>query len=207
MPYCANCGKGVEAVSYAPCPHCGNPSNGAPRPAAGAGAKGTNTALIVVLVVVGLVVVVAFIGIVAAIAIPNLLTAKQRAEQKRTMADIRSLGAALESYASDNNQEYPKGAAPVDLRDALVPKYIQSVPSVDGWGHGFQYVCLKDATSPQSDKCIGYVIGSAGRDGRFEHDSLLETLAGQGPKATTNFDCDIVYSAGQFVEYPEGVQH
>ena len=205
MQYCAWCGNAIEAVSNAPCPRCGKPTNGAPLPAAGA--KGTNTALIVVLVVVGLLVVVAFIGIVAAIAIPNFLTAKQRAEQKRTMADIRSLGAALESYASDNNQEYPKGAAPVDLRDALVPKYIASVPSVDGWGHGFQYVCLKDATSPQSDKCVGYVIGSAGRDGRFEHDSLLETLAGQKPVATTNFDCDIVYSSGQFVEYPEGAQH
>lgn len=203
MQYCAWCGNAIEAVSYVPCPRCGNPSNGAPRPSAGA--KGTNTALIVVLVIVGLVVVVGFIGIVAAIAIPNLITAKQRAMQKRTMADIRTLGAALEAYASDNNQEYPKGAAPVDLRAVLEPKYIKDVPSVDGWGHGFQYTCLKDATAP-SDKCVGYVIASAGRDGRFEHDSLPETLAGQTPKATTNFDCDIVYSAGQFVEYPEGVQ-
>lgn len=204
MQYCAWCGNAIEAVSNAPCPRCGKPSNGAPGPAAGA--KGTNTVLIVVVVVAGLLVVLAIAGIVAAIAIPNILTAKQRAMQKRTMADIRTLGAALEAYASDNNQEYPKGAAPVDLRDALVPKYMQSVPGVDGWGHGFQYTCLKDATA-QSDKCVGYVIGSGGRDGLFEHDSLLETLAGPAPKATTNFDCDIVYSAGQFVEYPEGVQH
>jgi type II secretory pathway pseudopilin PulG len=204
MQYCAWCGNAIEAVSNAPCPRCGKPSNGAPVPAAGA--KGTNTALVVVLVIAGLVVVLFIVGILAAIAIPNFLTAKERAAQKRTMADIRTLGAALEAYASDNNQEYPKGAAPVDLRAVLEPKYIKDVPSVDGWGHGFQYICLKDATSA-SDKCVGYVIGSAGRDGRFEHDSLLETLAGQTPMATTNFDCDIVYSAGQFVEYPEGVQH
>jgi type II secretory pathway pseudopilin PulG len=160
--------------------------------------------MIVVIVIVGGLVIVAIIGIVAAIAIPNLLTAKQRAIQKRTMADIRMLGVALESYNADNN-EYPKGAAPVDLREALVPKYMQSVPAFDGWGHAIQYTCLKDATTPQSDKCVGYVIGSAGKDGRFEHDSLLETLAGQS-RGTTNFDCDIVYSAGSFVEYPEGVQ-
>ena len=203
MQYCAWCGNAIEAVSYVPCPRCGNPSNGAPRPSAGA--KGTNTAVVVVLVVVGLVVLF-IVGILAAIAIPNFLAAKERAMQKRTMADIRTLGAALESYASDNNQEYPKGAAPVDLRAALEPKYIKDVPSIDGWGHGFQYTCLKDATSPQSDKCVGYVIASAGRDGRFEHDSQ-DTHAGQTPKATTNFDCDIVFSAGQFVEYPEGVQH
>jgi type II secretory pathway pseudopilin PulG len=203
MQYCAYCGNAVEAVSYAPCPRCGNPSNGAQRPPAGA--KGTNTAMVVVLVVVGGLVVVAIIGILAAIAIPNLLTAQQRAKQKRTMADIRSLGVALESYASDNNEEYPKGAAPADLRAVLEPKYIKTVPTVDGWGTALQYTCLKDATT-QSEKCVGYVIGSAGRDLRFEHDSLLETLAGP-EKATTNFDCDIVYSTGKFVEYPEGVQH
>ncbi|HXA16125.1 MAG TPA: type II secretion system protein [Thermoanaerobaculia bacterium] len=202
MQYCAWCGNAIEAVSYAPCPRCGNPSNGAPRPAGGA--KGTNTTSLVVLFAIGLLVVFGIIGFLAVIASPDFITARQRAKQKRTMAGIRTLGAALEAYASDNNQEYPKGAGEADLRAVLKPTSI--VPSVDAWGHGFQYTCLKDATS-QSDKCVGYVIGSAGRDGRFEHDSLLETLAGQTPKATTNFDCDIVYSAGQFVEYPEGVQH
>lgn len=203
MQYCAYCGNAVEAVSYAPCPRCGNPTNGMPRPVAGA--KATNPAIVIVLVIVGGLMLVAFIGIVAAIAIPNLLTAKQRASQKRTMADIRSLAVAAEAYAADNNQ-YPKASAPAGLTEALVPKYIKSVPVVDGWGHEFRYTCLKDATAPQSEKCVGYVIGSAGRDGRFEHDSLLETLA-EEPKATTNFDCDIVYSDGKFVEYPEGVQH
>jgi general secretion pathway protein G len=159
--------------------------------------------MVVVVVVAGLVVVVLFIGVLAAIAIPNILVAQARAKQKRTMADIRTLGIALESYNADNN-EYPKGAAPVDLREALVPKYLKSVPGVDGWGHGFQYTCLKDATTP-SEKCVGYIIGSAGRDGRFEHDSLLETLSGE-PGATTDFDCDIVYSGGKFLEYPYGGQ-
>ncbi|HSY49956.1 MAG TPA: type II secretion system protein GspG [Thermoanaerobaculia bacterium] len=203
MQYCAYCGQAVEAVSYTPCPRCENPSNGSPHPAAGG--KNTSTALVVVLVIAGGLVVIAIIGILAAIAIPNLLTATQKAKQKRTMADIRSLGVALESYNADNN-EYPKGAAPVDLRDALVPKYIRAVPGVDGWGFGLQYTCLKDATTPGSDKCVGYIIGSPGKDGHFEHDSLLEVLAGP-EKTTTNFDCDIVYSGGKFVEYPEGAQH
>jgi type II secretory pathway pseudopilin PulG len=203
MQYCAYCGNAVDAVSYAPCPRCGNPSNGAPRPTANA--KGTNTALIVVLVVVGGLVVIAVIGIVAAIAIPNFLTAKQRATQKRTMADIRSLSTAIEAYSTDKN-EYPKGSTAADLAGALSPTYIKTVPAVDGWGHALQYTCLKDATTPESDKCVGYVIGSAGKDLRFEHDSLLETVAA-GERTTTNFDCDIVYSNGKFVEYPEGVQH
>jgi len=197
MQYCAYCGNAVEAVSYVPCPRCGNPTNGAPRPVVTA--KGSNTAIIIVLVIAGLLLVVAFLGIVSAIAIPNLLTAMQRSKQKRTMADIRSLGAAVESYASDNNQ-YPQTTG------ALAPKYIRTVPNLDGWGHQLRYVCVKDPASPQSDSCAGYVIASAGKDGRFEHDAL-ETLAGQEPQGTSNFDCDIVYSGGKFVEYPEGVQH
>jgi type II secretory pathway pseudopilin PulG len=204
MQYCAHCGNAVEAVSYAPCPRCGKASNGAPSPASGT-TKTTNTTMIVVIVIVCGLVVVAIIGILAAIAIPNFLTARERANQARTKADIQTLGITLESYAADNN-EYPKGSTTADLREALVPKYMKNVPTVDGWGHPLQYTCVKDATTPQSDKCVGYIIGSAGKDGRFEHDSLLETLAGP-EKATTAFDCDIVYSNGKFVEYPEGVQH
>jgi len=200
MQYCAYCGNAVEAVSFAPCPRCGNPTNGSPRPAATA--KGTSTALIVVIVVVVLVVFVAILGIIAAIAIPNYLTAMERSKQKRTMADIRSLGTALESYAVDNNQ-YPKD--PAGLTEALVPKYMRTVPRVDGWGHELQYVCVKDATAPQSETCSGYAIGSAGKDGRFEHESLLDALTGE-EKRTSNFDCDIIYSKGIFVQYPEGAQ-
>ncbi|HEX3068827.1 MAG TPA: type II secretion system protein GspG, partial [Thermoanaerobaculia bacterium] len=197
------CGNAVDAVSYAPCPRCGNPSNGAPRPVASA--KGSNTALIIVIVVVGLLLIVAVLGIVAAIAIPNFLTAQQRAKQKRTVADIRSLSAAIEAYSTDKN-EYPKGATAADLAAALSPTYIRTVPAVDGWGHALQYTCIKDTTNPDSDKCAGYALGSAGKDLRFEHESLLETVAA-GERPTSNFDCDIVYSNGKFVEYPEGVQH
>jgi competence protein ComGC len=78
------------------------------RPRPPAAVKGSNTAVVILLVIFGLLVGVAITGILAAIAIPNLLTAMQRAKQKRTMADIRSLGTALESYASDNNNTYPK---------------------------------------------------------------------------------------------------
>src|SRR5262244_2052256 len=45
-----------------------------------------------------LLIVVAIIGIIAAIAIPNLLNAIDRSKQKRTMADMRSVGTACEEY-------------------------------------------------------------------------------------------------------------
>jgi type II secretory pathway pseudopilin PulG len=203
MQYCAYCGNAVEAVSYAPCPRCGNPTNGAPRPVAVA--KGTNPAIIIVVVLVVGLVIIAILGIIAAIAIPNFLTAMQRSKQKRTMADIRSLATAVEAYSVDTN-EYPKGASPSDLALVLAPKYIKVVPGVDGWGHGLRYTCLKDAATPESEKCAGYVIGSAGKDGRFEQDTM-DSVAAKEPQATSNFDCDIVFSNGKFVEYPEGAQH
>ena len=56
-----------------------------------------------------LLIVVAIIGIIAAIAIPNLLNAIDRGKQKRTMADLRSIGTAIESYSIDNNF-YPVAA-------------------------------------------------------------------------------------------------
>src|SRR5437763_1331013 len=51
-----------------------------------------------------LLIVVAIIGILAAIAIPNLLTAMQRSKQKRTMADMRTIATAWEARATDTNK-------------------------------------------------------------------------------------------------------
>src|SRR5947208_7708267 len=48
-----------------------------------------------------LLVVVAIIGIIAAIAIPNLLVAIQRAKQRRTMVDMRNLATAWEARNSE----------------------------------------------------------------------------------------------------------
>src|SRR5437588_1898290 len=56
-----------------------------------------------------LLIVIAIIGILAAIAIPNLLNAVQRGKQKRTMSDMRALATAIEAYAVDNNV-YPQAA-------------------------------------------------------------------------------------------------
>src|SRR5438132_10958237 len=51
-----------------------------------------------------LLIVVAIIGILAAIAIPNLLTAMQRSKQKRTMADMRTIAPAWEARATRSEE-------------------------------------------------------------------------------------------------------
>ena len=48
-----------------------------------------------------LLIVVAIIGIIAAILIPNLIDALQKAKQKRTMADMRNTGTSWMSWITD----------------------------------------------------------------------------------------------------------
>ena len=200
--FCAWCGAPVTTVSYAPCTSCGRPTNGvltAPPPAAVPRGGGSVAIIVVVIVVVGLF-VVAIIGILSAIAVPNLLTAMQRSKQKRTMADMRMLSTALEAYQADNNA-YPN-LGTYDLGSVLTPKYVHSVPAVDGWGHPYRYSCVAD----QQGRCTAYVLGSSGKDGRFTHDSAKEYL--DAPLGgTSTFDADLIVSNGRFTDYPEGMQH
>src|SRR5688572_4162078 len=92
-----------------------------------------------------LLIVVAIIGILAAIAIPNLLAAMQRTRQKRTMADMRTVATAWESRATDMSSyaaaglEWPDATTDVGyLLPGLMPTYVGKVPEYDGWGVRFQ---------------------------------------------------------------------
>ncbi len=115
-----------------------------------ASSAGSGAAVAIAVIVVVLV-IVAIVGILAAIAIPNLLTAMERSKQKRTMADIRSIAASVEvSRASQN-------ALP------------QTMPArKDGWGTDIVY--KNDGTN--------YWIVSAGKDARFEEEDPSHYSAG-----------------------------
>ena len=151
-----------------------------------------------------LLIVVAIIGILAAIAIPNLLTAMQRSKQKRTMADIRSVATAWEARATDVNKYNAAGytlpsnsIAAGSLASGLAPTYIKTLPQKDGWGNDFKF--WADQAWAASTAAQVYPIQSAGKDGSYQ--TSFGNLA-----ATTDFNCDIVYSNGTFIVYPEGVQ-
>ena len=90
--------------------------------------------MLVIAIAAAALVVFAIIGILAAIAIPNLLTAMQRSRQKGTMADMRTLATALEAYGTDHEgEEYPPGEYAAALAPHLQPKYLKALPGVDGW--------------------------------------------------------------------------
>jgi len=157
-----------------------------------------------------LLIVVAIIGIIVAIAIPNLLNAIQRAKQKRSMADMRSAGTAAEAYAVDFNH-YPAAAAAgamvwpsgltmptssfglpgAGVNAQLAPTYIRVLPLTDGWNSWFLY---KSGANQQH-----YAIASLGKDGSSQ---------GSGTSAeTTDFNADIIFVDGQFLQYPAGAQN
>jgi type II secretion system protein G len=148
-----------------------------------------------------LLIVVAIIGILAAIAIPNLLTAMQRSRQKRTMADMRTVASAWEARATDVNMYNAAGVSwppttqsASTLKARLEPTYIKNVPVYDGWSNPLQ---VGTNTSGSS-----YAIRSYGADKAVDATTTSATAA----ITTQNFDCDIIYSEGSFVQYPEGVQ-
>jgi len=148
-----------------------------------------------------LLIVIAIIGILAAIAIPNLLNAVQRGKQKRTMSDMRTMATAVEAYAVDNNV-YPQGTCntasytttDVSLTDTslslLSPTYIANPVRKDGWDAYFKY------GAPSSGQ--EYCFVSTGRNKATDNIDCV---------TTTNFNSDIVYSNGGFVQWPEGAQN
>jgi len=154
-----------------------------------------------------LLIVVAIIGIIVAIAIPNLLNAIQRAKQKRTMGDMRSAGTAAEAYAVDFNH-YPAaagytlpsgltvpagatfGKAGSGFNGQVVPTYIRLLPTTDGWQSFFLY-------DTGSSNVQHYIIESYGKNGASDSVNYGET---------TNFNDDIIFVDGQFVQYPAGAQ-
>ncbi len=143
-----------------------------------------------------LLIVVAIIGIIAAIAIPNLLNAINRARQKRSMSDMRTIGTAVEAYAVDWSF-YPTVAnGPLDptLSILISPVYVKKTPPSDGWRYPLNAM----------SESRYYTIGSAARDQVWESANLNTVAYSRAP--TTDMDCDIIYSNGTFMSYPEGVQ-
>lgn len=124
------------------------------------------------------------------------------AKQKRTMADIRNIATAWESRAAEartyaiSGFTFPEDEVAFNaLRGALVPTYSRSITELDGWGRVLEF-----GSSPGTEGDEGtYAIRSSGRDGAYQ-DSYV------GGTITSDPDCDIVFSDGQFVQYPGTAQ-
>jgi type II secretion system protein G len=163
-----------------------------------------------------LLIVVAIIGIIAAILIPNLLDALQKAKQKRTVGDIRAAGSAWFSWLTDQVGAAAAGTVNTYDYSALTQTltgdqllatlfqstsmfYIQEVPNNDGWGNPFDYRWSGNVLSAQ---VMG--ICSEGRDGGTTDGCTGDYT--MGPFNATRYDEDIVWADGFFVRYPAGAK-
>ncbi|MFW6137136.1 MAG: type II secretion system protein [Candidatus Aminicenantaceae bacterium] len=124
-----------------------------------------------------LLIVVAIIGILAALLIPNAMTALQKARQKGTMKDVNTIATGLTDYVTDKGDVPAHTAELQPTGDAIVTAlqgfYLRSVPIYDQWGNAFIVntqdgantnfgVALPDGQSFADDD---FVVGSYGRDG------------------------------------------
>lgn len=126
-----------------------------------------------------LLIVVAIIGILAALLIPNAITALQKAKQKGTMKDMTSISTAIADYITDN------GTAPADpggiltsggvLSVALAPFYLKVLPTNDQWNNPYNVWC-------------GTTIGDYGISGAGEDDFLVASFARNGVQEGWTFD-------------------
>lgn len=144
-------------------------------------------------------VVVGIIGILAAIAVSGYFIAIDRARQKRTVNDMRTLASAWEARATDthsfNAAGYTFPPTPVtadSLQAMLLPTYIRQIPRYDGWNRPYDFAMTADGKE--------YAIRSRGRDGVV--DPGTDYVQGETPDS----DCDIIYANGSFVTYPSIVQ-
>lgn len=124
---------------------------------------------------------------------------RPRSNQKRTMADMRSIATAVEAYATDYNR-YPEADSMEELSRLISPTYLRNLPAKDGWGTGFRYLAWKE--DPQDESAQNYRIASAGKERKFEQADLRRYTE----RVTHHFDCDIVFGQGAFIQFPEGIQ-
>jgi hypothetical protein len=120
-------------------------------------------------------------------------------KERRTMADLRSIGTAVESFSVDHDL-FPGPTG--ELSDARVieaqlePIYIRTMPESDAWGRPLLY---------WSDTSFYYIV-STGADGLLDMEYPTRMPAELGLGATTEPEADIVFANGQFVQWPEGTQ-
>lgn len=154
-------------------------------------------------------IVVAIIGILAALLIPNAMSAIQKAKQKGTMKDINSIATALTDYITD------KGAAPVSngeinpgdaVYSALSGFYLKVLPQNDQWGGKFQVFGGSGGAYGVTCGVDDFLVASWGRGKglqAFTFNPLEPTTAYFDITGMASFDEDLVNWDGSWIHAPK----
>ena len=133
---------------------------------------------------VEILIVVVIIGLLAAIAIPNMLKAIQRSKQKATMKEMQTIAHGVEIYDVDFGK-LPQTNSYSVLRYIIQDlEYVDNPPETDHWGHPYVYEV--------DSRGVNYSITSYGRDGQPT----------DCPSGFKDYNCDLVLSNGMFVRAP-----
>jgi type II secretion system protein G len=145
-----------------------------------------------------LLIVVAIIGIVATIAIPNLLIAMEKGKQKVTMGDLKSIGTSIDAYITDwsiapQDDDFIETDASLSW---FQPFYIKIVPKRDGWGHHFGYDVTAD-----TDTYSAYSCGRGNDSGNVTALTVPSTMLYMCTRIS-DFNQDVCFSNGYFTVGP-----
>jgi len=164
-----------------------------------------------------LLIVVAIIGILAALLIPNALSAIQKAKQKGTMKDINSIATAITDFITDNGTAPTDPGGPLSAGQAIYQQlsgfYLKVLPQNDQWGTPFQVWCGTGAEGVYSGVVsCGYddfVVASLGRNkgpDAITFDPQFPTTAYFAITAMTSFNGDLVNWDGSWIHAPKSAQ-
>lgn len=130
--------------------------------------------------------VVVIIAIVTSIALVSLFGALDKAKQRATMSDMRTISKAIETYMVDNHVPPSSAGGMPALAATLIPYHTSAIPVDDRWGRTYVYSADRDGN---------YTIESFGKDGADGADISVSSRF--------DFNLDIVLSNGVFVAAPE----
>ena len=166
-----------------------------------------------------LLIVVAIIGILAALLIPNAITAIQKAKQKSSMKDIVTIATGAADFITDQGawaNALPAVTSSGDLTAgcsfivALSPFYVKIIPLNDQWGEpykvylGDSVVGVRGVLAPDAGN-DDFLIESWGRDNADD----TWTYDGTDPSAgmytisqMLHFQYDLVNWSGSWIRIP-----
>jgi type II secretion system protein G len=158
-----------------------------------------------------LLIVVAILGILAALLIPNAITAIQKAKQKSTMKDITVISTAVTDFVTDNGVTPTQDGtytASAEFYTDLSPFYVKVLPINDQWGNNFMAYC---GTACDGNYGISgaagddFVIASYGRDKSVESFSFNASDPEAGMYVVSqaaHFNRDLVMWNGSWIRAP-----
>jgi type II secretion system protein G len=157
-----------------------------------------------------LLIAVAIIGLLAAMFVPNALTAIHKSKQKSTMRDITTIAVAITDYITDNGRT-PTQDGTYDGSSAfyyaVTPFYIKTLPLNDKWGNRYRVWCGSAASEYGISGALGddFLVASFGRDKTQESFTFDEGSVRAGlfqVSSISDFDKDLIMWNGNWIRYP-----